>query len=185
MSQRELFGLQHPASGDPIDFFTKGMDLKIRLQGLGEDASKEVHLDIMLSSVTKSPEFTSIREMHCREEFTSVDRPQETANCFYVDQQSRNASGPVPRPGLPRWCRPPPTSAIDARRTCISSMTASNKCKITVLSRVKISGITSAAVVGVVLSRNGALTATPPRTAMLSVRNSRSCARTRRRSPIH
>ena len=32
---RELFGPQHLAGGDPIDVFTKGMDLKIRLQGLG------------------------------------------------------------------------------------------------------------------------------------------------------
>ena len=31
---RELSGLRHPAGGDPIDFFTKGMDLKIRLQSL-------------------------------------------------------------------------------------------------------------------------------------------------------
>ena len=28
---RELFGLRHLAGGDSIDFFTKGMDLKIRL----------------------------------------------------------------------------------------------------------------------------------------------------------
>ena len=33
--------------------------------------------------------------MHYREEFTSVNRLYETANRFYVDQQSRNASGPV------------------------------------------------------------------------------------------
>ena len=33
--------------------------------------------------------------MHYREEFTSVDRLQETANRFYEDRQSRNASGPV------------------------------------------------------------------------------------------
>ena len=92
---RELFGLRHLAGGDPIDFFTKGMDLKIRLQGLGEEVSKEVHLDIMLSGLTKAPEFMFIREMHYREEFTSVDRLQETINRFYVDQQSRNVSGPV------------------------------------------------------------------------------------------
>ena len=40
----------------------------------------------------------------------------------------------------------------------------------------------TAAVVGGVLSRNGAPTTTPPRTATLSVRNSRSFARTSRRS---
>ena len=33
--------------------------------------------------------------MHYCEEFTSVDRLQETANRFYVDQQSRTASVPV------------------------------------------------------------------------------------------
>ena len=31
---RELFGLRHLAGGNPIEFFTKGMDLKIRLPGL-------------------------------------------------------------------------------------------------------------------------------------------------------
>ena len=92
---RELFDLRHLAGGDPIDFFTKGMNLKIRLQGLGEEVSKEVYLDIMLSGLTKAPEFKFICEMHYREEFTSVDRLQETANRFYVDQQLRNASGPV------------------------------------------------------------------------------------------
>ena len=92
---RELFDLWHLAGGDPIDFFTKGMDLKIRLHGLGEEVSKQVCLDIMLSGLTKASDFKSIREMHYREEFTSVDRLQETANRFYVDQQSHNASGPV------------------------------------------------------------------------------------------
>ena len=66
------------------------MDLKIRLKGLGEEVSKEVYLNIMLSGLTKAPEFKFIRE-----EFTSLDRLQETANRFYADQQSRNASGPV------------------------------------------------------------------------------------------
>ena len=71
------------------------MDLKIRLQDLGEEVSKEVYPDIILSGLTKAPEFKFIREMHCPEESTSVDRLQETHNRFYVDQQSRNASGPV------------------------------------------------------------------------------------------
>ena len=57
--------------------------------------SNEVYLDIMLSGLTKAPEFKFIREMHYRDEFTSVDRLQETANRFYVDQQWRNASGSV------------------------------------------------------------------------------------------
>ena len=55
---RELFGLRLlPAGGDPIHSFTKGMDLRIRLQGQGEEISKEVYLDIMLSGLTKAPEF--------------------------------------------------------------------------------------------------------------------------------
>ena len=92
---RGLFGLRHLAGGYPIDFFTKAMDLTIRLQGLREEVSKEVYLDIMFSGLTRAPEFKFIREMHYREEFPSVDRLQETANHFYVDQQSRNTSGPV------------------------------------------------------------------------------------------
>ena len=60
-----------------------------------EEVSDEVYLDIMLSGLTKAPEFKFIRDMHYRTEFTSADRLQETANRFYVDQQSRNASGPV------------------------------------------------------------------------------------------
>ena len=55
----------------------------------------EVYLDIMLLGLTKAPEFKFTREMHYREEFTSVDLLQETANHFYVNQQSRTASGPV------------------------------------------------------------------------------------------
>ena len=50
------------------------MDLKIRLQGLGEEVSKEVYLDIMLSGLMKAPELKFIREMHYREEFTSFRR---------------------------------------------------------------------------------------------------------------
>ena len=92
---RELFGLRHLAGGDPIVFFTKGMDLKIRLRGLGEEVSKKVYIEVMLSGLAKVPEFNIIREMHYRTEFTLVDRLQETANRFYVDRQSRNASGPV------------------------------------------------------------------------------------------
>ena len=45
----------------------------------------------MRSGLTKGPEFRLIREMNYREIFTSVDRLQETANRFYVDQQPRNA----------------------------------------------------------------------------------------------
>ena len=56
VSQRS-FGLRHLAGGDPIDLFTKGMDLKISLQGLGEEVSKEVYLDIMLSGLTKAADF--------------------------------------------------------------------------------------------------------------------------------
>ena len=36
---RERFGIRHLAGGDAIDFFTKGVHIKIRLQGLGEDVS--------------------------------------------------------------------------------------------------------------------------------------------------
>eukprot|EP00903_Cladosiphon_okamuranus_P005795 g5742.t1 len=91
----ELFNLRHVAGGDPIDFFTKGWDLKLRLQVLGEEVSDDVYLDVLLTGLTKAPEFKFIKEMHYREEFTSVDRLQQTANRYYVDQQSRNASGPV------------------------------------------------------------------------------------------
>ena len=85
---RELFGLRHLAGGDPIHFFTKRMDLKTRLQGLGEEVSNEVYLDIMLSGLTRARECKFIREMHYREEFTVVDLLLETANHFYVDQKS-------------------------------------------------------------------------------------------------
>ena len=67
----------------------------IRLQSLEEVIVKEVYLDIMLSPLTKAPEFKFICEMHYREEFTSVYRLQETVNRFYVDQQSLNTSEPV------------------------------------------------------------------------------------------
>ena len=87
--------LRQLQGGDPIDFFTKEWDLRLRFKGLGEEVSDDVYLDIILSRLSKAPEFQFIREVHYRTEFTSVDRLQETANRFYVDQQSRNASGPV------------------------------------------------------------------------------------------
>ena len=43
------FNLRHKAGGYPIDFFTKGWDLKLRLEVLGEDVSDEVYKDIMLN----------------------------------------------------------------------------------------------------------------------------------------
>ena len=49
----------------------------------------------MLNGLTAAPEFRFIREMHYRDEFTSVDHLQQTANRYYIDQRSRNASGPV------------------------------------------------------------------------------------------
>ena len=92
---RERFDLRHLAGGDLIDLFTNGMDLNVHLQGLGEEVFKEGYLDITLSGLTKAPDFKFIREIHYREEFTSVDRLLKKANRFYVDQQSRNASGSV------------------------------------------------------------------------------------------
>ena len=71
------------------------MGIKIRLKGPGEEVSKKVYPDIMLSGLTKDPEFMFIRDVYYSEEFTSVDRLQETADRFYVNQESRNASGPV------------------------------------------------------------------------------------------
>ena len=41
----EPFNLRHKAGGDPIDFFTKGWDLKLRLVVLGEEVSHEVYQD--------------------------------------------------------------------------------------------------------------------------------------------
>ena len=49
----------------------------------------------MLSGLTKASELKLIREMHYREEFTSVNRIQETTNHFYVDQPPPNGSGLV------------------------------------------------------------------------------------------
>ena len=61
----------------------------------GERVSDEVYLDIMLSGLTSAPEFHLIREMYYRIEFTSVDCLQDTANRFFVDQQSRKAAVPA------------------------------------------------------------------------------------------
>ena len=49
----------------------------------------------MLSGLMSAPEFHFPRKMHYRNEFTSVDCLQDTANCFFVDQQSRKAAGPA------------------------------------------------------------------------------------------
>eukprot|EP00903_Cladosiphon_okamuranus_P019283 g17724.t1 len=92
---RELFNLKHVAGGDPIDFFSKACELKLRLATLGEPVSDNVYLDITLSGLTSAPEFHFIREMHYREEFTSVEDVQDTATRFFVDQQSRKTAGPA------------------------------------------------------------------------------------------
>ena len=98
----ELFNLRHKAGGDPINFFTKGWDVKLRLEVLGEEVSDEIYQDIMLNGLTAAPEFRFIREMHYRDEFTSVDHLQNTANRYDIDQRSRNAFGAC---GLGPWGR--------------------------------------------------------------------------------
>ena len=92
---KELFTLTHVAGGDPVDFFSKRCKLKLRLETLGEKVSDEVYLDIILSGLTSAPKFHFIRETHYRNESTSVDCLQDTANRFFVDQQSRKAAGPA------------------------------------------------------------------------------------------
>ena len=37
--------MRHKAGGDPIDFFTKGWDLKLRLVVLEEEVSDEIYQD--------------------------------------------------------------------------------------------------------------------------------------------
>ena len=66
LSHNELFNLRHKAGGDPINFFTKGWDVKLRLEVLGEEVSDEIYQDIMLNGLTAAPEFRFIREMHYR-----------------------------------------------------------------------------------------------------------------------
>ena len=73
----ELFNLRHKAGGDPIDIFTKGWDLKLRLEVQGAEVSDEVYQDIMLNGLTAAHEFRFIREMQYRDEFTSVDHLQQ------------------------------------------------------------------------------------------------------------
>ena len=79
----EMFNLRHKAGEDPIDLFTKGWDLMLRLVVLGEQVSDEICQDIMLNGLTEAPEFRFIREMHYRDEFTSVDHRQQTSNRCY------------------------------------------------------------------------------------------------------
>ena len=62
---------------------------------LREEVSDEVYQDILLNGLTAAPEFRFIREMHYRDEFTSVDHLRQTANRFYIGEWSHNASGPV------------------------------------------------------------------------------------------
>ena len=77
----------------------------------------------------EGPRFTFIREMHYRDEIHVLRLSPGDSQRFYVDQHSRNASGPWSRAEGPRWRGPHPTSSIDARRTDISSVTAPNKCR--------------------------------------------------------
>ena len=54
--QKELFAITHVAVGDPVDFLSKGCELKLLLETLGEKVSDGVYLDIMLSGLTSAPE---------------------------------------------------------------------------------------------------------------------------------
>ena len=62
---------------------------------LGGEVSDEVYEDIILNGLSTATEFRFIREMHYRDEFTSVDHLQQIANRYYIDHRSRNVSGPV------------------------------------------------------------------------------------------
>ena len=92
---KELIAVTHVAGGNPVDFFSKACELKLRLETLGEKLSDKVYMDIMLSGLKSAPEFHFIREMHYQKEFTSVDRRQDSANRLFVDQQSRKVAGPA------------------------------------------------------------------------------------------
>ena len=70
-------------------------NLKLPLEELGEEVSDEVYQDVMLNCLTAASQFRFIREMHCRDEFTSVDHLQQTPNRYYINQRSRKASGLV------------------------------------------------------------------------------------------
>ena len=70
-------------------------NLKLPLEELGEEVSDEVYQDVMLNCLTAASQFRFIREMHCRDEFTSVDHLQQTPNRYYINQRSRNTSGIV------------------------------------------------------------------------------------------
>ena len=104
--QREFFGLRYLAGGDLIDFFTKIMDLKIHLQSLGGEVSERVYLDIMLSGLTKAPEFSS--SVRCTTERNSrpltVSRRRLAASTWTSTRATRR--GPWPRAGEPKWRRP-------------------------------------------------------------------------------
>ena len=46
----------HVAVGAPVDFFSKGCELKLLLETLEEKVPDGVYLDIMLSGLTSAPE---------------------------------------------------------------------------------------------------------------------------------
>ena len=52
---KELSALTHAAGGDPVDFFFKVCELKLRPETLGEKISDEKYLDIILPGVTCAP----------------------------------------------------------------------------------------------------------------------------------
>ena len=52
---KEFFALTHVAGGDPVDFFSKGCEVKLRLETLGKKVSDDVYLNIMLSGLTSAP----------------------------------------------------------------------------------------------------------------------------------
>ena len=120
---KELFALTHVAGCDPVDFFSKGCELKLRLETLGEKVSDEVYLDIMLSGLTCARNSTS--SGRCTTETnlhrSTVFRTRPTASLWTSSRARRR--GPRSRAGEPRWPRPAATSATAARSLDISSET--------------------------------------------------------------
>ena len=125
----ELVALTHVAGGDPVDFFSKGCELKLRLETLGEKVSDEFNLDVMLSGLTSAR--NSTLSGRCTTETnlhrSTVFRTRPTASLWTSSRARRR--GPRSRAGGPRWPRPEATSATAARSLDISSEVVRRLCR--------------------------------------------------------
>lgn len=64
--REQLYSSQFKPGGDPTEFFAQMGDLNLRLADMGEQASDEVYMAVVLKALTEVGELRFIRDIHYR-----------------------------------------------------------------------------------------------------------------------